>query len=248
MSQHSHWIDLHDVRKLSSKLKAKLMGKRFKEKKVADNIVEEAIVGDTIVCDNFDISNKNVVAESVVVPKANVGVEIIIVSDDDGDDDNEVVGDTMDTVVAETDDEIDSAVVGMSGFILEVCVDAMEGGSLEEKAVQQASLEGNMENQLSNVKQSGIVGRHHFIQTRKSQRIQNQKTPEMDCEGSKPEANSLEFLLFLIVHSFGCLNVVHNNTSLFLCIDLKEVSSSYGRVVVHKLHFKLPLRYGPAFC
>ncbi|GJS97854.1 hypothetical protein Tco_0804822 [Tanacetum coccineum] len=95
MSQPSHWIDLHDVRKLSSKLKAKLMGKRFEEKKVP---------------------------ESVVVPKANV---IIIVSDDDGDDVNEVVGDTMDIVVAETDDEIDS----------------------------------NMENQLSNVKQSGNVGK-----------------------------------------------------------------------------------------
>ncbi|GJU32010.1 hypothetical protein Tco_1175599 [Tanacetum coccineum] len=90
------------MRKLSNKLKAKLMGKRFEEKKVADIIVEEAIVGDTIVGDNFD-----------------------------GDDDNEVVGDTMDTVVAETDDEIDSASVGMSGFILEACVDAMEDGSLE---------------------------------------------------------------------------------------------------------------------
>ncbi|GKC46559.1 hypothetical protein Tco_1064281 [Tanacetum coccineum] len=122
MPQPSHWIDLHDVRKLSNKLKAKLMGKRFEEKKVADIIVEEAIVGD-----NFGISNENVVPESVVVPKANVGVEIII----DGDDDNEVVGDTMDTVVAETDDEIDSASVGMSGFILEACVDAMEDGSLE---------------------------------------------------------------------------------------------------------------------
>ncbi|GKE32703.1 hypothetical protein Tco_1452025, partial [Tanacetum coccineum] len=186
-------------------------------KKVADIIVEEAIVGDTIVGDNFGISNENVVPESVVVPKANVGVEIIIVSDDD----NEVVGDTMDTVVAETDDEINSASVGMSGFILEACVDAMEDGSLEatpsgnvkvsgnvgspqliptrqsqrienqkntclcigvtpdytpEKAVQQASLEGNMENQLSNVKQSGNEGSEQFIQTHKSQRIQNRKT------------------------------------------------------------------------
>ncbi|GKD77970.1 hypothetical protein Tco_1340591, partial [Tanacetum coccineum] len=84
MSQHSHWIDLHDVRQLTSKLKAKLM-----------------------------------VPESVVVPKANVGVEIIKVSDGDGDDDKEVVRDTMDTVVAGTDDEIDSVAVGMSGFILE---------------------------------------------------------------------------------------------------------------------------------
>nr|GEZ18631.1 serine/threonine/dual specificity protein kinase, catalytic domain-containing protein [Tanacetum cinerariifolium] len=41
MSQPSHWIDLHDVRKLSSKLKAKLMGKRFEEKNVADNIGNE---------------------------------------------------------------------------------------------------------------------------------------------------------------------------------------------------------------
>nr|GFB69072.1 hypothetical protein [Tanacetum cinerariifolium] len=48
------------------------------------------------------------------------------------DDDNEVVGDTMDTVVAETDDEIDSAAVGMGGFILKACVDVIEGGSLEE--------------------------------------------------------------------------------------------------------------------
>ncbi|GKE97561.1 hypothetical protein Tco_0020912 [Tanacetum coccineum] len=95
MSQHSHWIDLHDVRQLSSKLMAKLIGKRFEEKKVADNIIEEAIVGDTIVGDNFGISNENVVPESVVVPKANVGVEIIIVSDGYGDDDKEVVGDTM---------------------------------------------------------------------------------------------------------------------------------------------------------
>ncbi|GJY35763.1 hypothetical protein Tco_0421141 [Tanacetum coccineum] len=58
MSHPSHWIDLHDVRQLSSKLKAKLMGKR------------------------------NVVSENVVVPKANVSVEIIIVSDDDGDGDD----------------------------------------------------------------------------------------------------------------------------------------------------------------
>ncbi|GKA52181.1 hypothetical protein Tco_0745377 [Tanacetum coccineum] len=204
--------------------------------------------------------------ESVVVPKANVGVEIIIVSDGDGDDDKKVVGDTMDTVVAGTDeeigsvavgmsgfilrslsrcngrwqlewiyttekavqqaslegnmenqlsnvkqsgniylvDEIDSVAVGMSGFILEACLGAMEGGSLEvdsntqkpkdpepkntclcigvtpdytlEKAVQQASLEGNMENQLSNVKQSGNMGNQQFIPTRKRQRIQNQKT------------------------------------------------------------------------
>nr|GEV32908.1 hypothetical protein [Tanacetum cinerariifolium] len=61
MSQPSHSIDLHDVRQLSSKLKAKL----------------------------------------------------------------------MDTVVAETDDEIDSVVVGMSGFVLEACVGAMEGGNLK---------------------------------------------------------------------------------------------------------------------
>nr|GEX86500.1 hypothetical protein [Tanacetum cinerariifolium] len=92
---------------------------------VVDIIVEEAIVGDTIVGNNFSISNENVAPESVVVLKANVGVELIIVSDDDGDDDNEVVRDTMDIVVAETDDEIDSATVGMSGFILEACVDAM---------------------------------------------------------------------------------------------------------------------------
>nr|GEW08569.1 hypothetical protein [Tanacetum cinerariifolium] len=91
MSQPSHWIDLYDVRQLSSKLKAKLMGKRFEEKNVADNIVEEAIVGDTIIGDNFCISNKNVVPESVVVQKANVGVEIIIVSDGDGNDNKEVV-------------------------------------------------------------------------------------------------------------------------------------------------------------
>ncbi|GKE58170.1 hypothetical protein Tco_1497355 [Tanacetum coccineum] len=104
MSQHSHWIDLHDVRQLSSKLKAKLMGKRFEKKKFH---------------------------ESVVVPKANVGVEIIIVSDGDGDDDKEVVGDTMGTIVARPDDEIDSVAVGMSRFILEACLGAMEGGSLE---------------------------------------------------------------------------------------------------------------------
>ncbi|GJX34719.1 hypothetical protein Tco_0246276 [Tanacetum coccineum] len=75
----------------------------------------------------------------------------------------------MDTVVAGTDEEIGSVAVGMSGFILEACLGAMEGGSLEvdsnmqnpkdpkpkntclcigvtpdytpEKAVQQASLE-----------------------------------------------------------------------------------------------------------
>nr|GEV44348.1 chlorophyll a-b binding protein 3C, chloroplastic [Tanacetum cinerariifolium] len=168
---------------------------------VGDIIVEEAIFGDTIVGDNFGISNENVVPESVVVPKANVGVEIIIVSDDD---DNEVVRDTLDTVVAETDDEIYSAVVGMSGFILEACVMQWKVAALKliptrqiqriqnqkntclcigvtpdytpEKAVQQASLEGNMENQLSNVKQSGNEGSEQFIQTRKSQRIQNQKT------------------------------------------------------------------------
>ncbi|GKF60291.1 hypothetical protein Tco_0177077, partial [Tanacetum coccineum] len=151
------WIDLHDVRKLSSKLKAKLMGKRFEEKKVADNIVKEAIVGDTIFGDNFGIAMENVVPKSVVVPKDNVGVEIIIVSDDDGDDDNKVVGDTMDTFMAETDDEIDSVAIGMSGFILEACVDAIEGGSLE------ATPSGN-------VKASGNVGSPQLIPTRKSQR------------------------------------------------------------------------------
>ncbi|GJY92670.1 hypothetical protein Tco_0508452 [Tanacetum coccineum] len=149
MSQPSHWIDLHDVRQLSSKVKSKLMGNRF----------EKAIVGD-----------------------------IVIVSDDD--DDKEVVGDYMDTVVAETDDEIDSVamdidnvvvdIVGMSGVIIDVCVGSMEGGSLEDytpqNAVQQISLEGNMENQMSNVKQSGNVGSQEFIPTHKSQRIQNQKT------------------------------------------------------------------------
>nr|GEY67834.1 hypothetical protein [Tanacetum cinerariifolium] len=62
------------------------MGKRFEEKKVLDIIVEEAIVSDTIVGDNFGISNENVVPEIVVVLKDNVGVEIIIVSDDDDDD------------------------------------------------------------------------------------------------------------------------------------------------------------------
>ncbi|GKB06703.1 hypothetical protein Tco_0834936 [Tanacetum coccineum] len=173
MSQHSHWIDLHDVRQLSSKLKAKLMGKRFEEKKVADNIVEEAIVGDTIVGDNFGISNENVVPESVVVPKANVGVEIIIVSDGDGDDDKEVVGDTMDTVVAGTDDEIDSVAVGMSGFILEACLGAMEGGSLE------ATPSGN-------VKASENVGSPQLIPTCKSQRIQNQKNTCL-CIGVTPD-------------------------------------------------------------
>ncbi|GJX98859.1 hypothetical protein Tco_0355878 [Tanacetum coccineum] len=140
MSQPSHWIDLHDVRKLSSKLKAKLMGKRFEEKEFADNIVEEAIVGD-----NFGISNENVVPESVLVAKANVGEEIIIVSDDDGDDDNEVVGDTMDTVMAKTDDEIDSAAVGMSGFILEACVDAIEGGGLEATPSGNVKASGNVD-------------------------------------------------------------------------------------------------------
>nr|GEY67835.1 hypothetical protein [Tanacetum cinerariifolium] len=132
--------------------------------------------------------NENVVPEIVVVLKDNVGVEIIIVSDDDDDDDNEVMRDTRDTVMAETDDEIDSAAVEMSGFILEACVDAMKGGSPEEpkntclcigvtpdytaeKAVQQVSLKGNMENQLSNLKQSGNKGSEQFIQTRKSQRI-----------------------------------------------------------------------------
>ncbi|GKD55741.1 hypothetical protein Tco_1289128 [Tanacetum coccineum] len=102
---------------------------------VADNIVEEAIVGDTVVGDNFAISIRNVVFENVVVPKAN------------------------DIVVAETDDKIDIVVVdndnvvvdivGMSGVILEACVGAMECGSLE---VQQVSLEGNMENQLSKIR------------------------------------------------------------------------------------------------
>ncbi|GJY68967.1 hypothetical protein Tco_0471949 [Tanacetum coccineum] len=136
--------------------------------------VEEAIVGDTIVGDNFGILNENVVSESVVVPNANVGMEIIIVSDDDDDDDdNKVVGDTIDIVVVETDDEIDSVAIEMSRVILEACVGSMKGGSLE---VQQASLEGNMENQLSNVKQSRNVGSQQFIPTRKSQRIQNQKT------------------------------------------------------------------------
>ncbi|GKA37394.1 hypothetical protein Tco_0723959 [Tanacetum coccineum] len=156
------------------------MGRRFEEKKVADNIVKEEIVGDTVVGDNFAISNENVVSENVVVPKANVGVKIIIVSDDD--DDKEVMGDTRDTVVAETDDEIDSVpvdvdnvvvdTVGMSRVILEAYVGATEGGSLE---VQQVSLEGSIENQLSNVKQSENVGSQQFIPTRKSQRIQNQK-------------------------------------------------------------------------
>ncbi|GJZ67061.1 hypothetical protein Tco_0630301 [Tanacetum coccineum] len=152
MSQPSHWIALDDVRQLSSKLKAKLMG------------------------------------------KANLNVEIIILYDDD----IEVVGDTMDTVVAETDDEIDSVTmdadlvvvdtIGISGVILKACVGAMEvtmenqllkaTPSVNVKACgnvgfQQVSLEGNMENQLSNVKQSGNVGSQQFIPTRKSQRIQN---------------------------------------------------------------------------
>ncbi|GJY86242.1 ATPase, F1/V1/A1 complex, alpha/beta subunit [Tanacetum coccineum] len=110
MSQPSHWIALDDVRQLSSKLKAKLMG------------------------------------------KANVNVEIIILDDDD----IEVVGDTMDTVMAQTDDESDSA---------------MEG----------CNLEVTMENQLlkatpsGNVKACGNVGSQQLIPTRKSQRIQNQK-------------------------------------------------------------------------
>ncbi|GKC14507.1 hypothetical protein Tco_1011289 [Tanacetum coccineum] len=120
------------------------MGKRFEEKKVAYNIVDEAIVGDTIVGNNFSISNENVVPESVLVAKANVGVEIIIVSDDDGDDDNEVVGDTMDTFVAEIDDETDSTTVGMSGFILEACVDAIEGGSLEATPSGNVKASGNV--------------------------------------------------------------------------------------------------------
>ncbi|GJW07333.1 hypothetical protein Tco_1569756 [Tanacetum coccineum] len=205
MSQPSHWIDLLDVRKLSNKLKAKLM-----------------------------------VPESVVVPKANVGVEIIIVSDDD----NEVVGDTMDTVVAETDDEINSASVGMSEFILEACVDAMEDGSLEatpsgnvkvsgnvgspqliptrqsqrienqkntclcigvtpdytpEKAVQQASLEGNMENQLSNVKQSGNEGRNtsvgSFAEKELSERLSNvdKKKKGMAEEMKKGDQNGEKY-------------------------------------------------------
>nr|GEV30840.1 hypothetical protein [Tanacetum cinerariifolium] len=86
------------------------MGKRFKDKKVVDNIVEEAIVGDTIVGDNFGISNEIVVSKSVVVPKA-----------------------IVDTIVDETNDEIDSVAVGMSGVILEACVGAMKGDNLEGK-------------------------------------------------------------------------------------------------------------------
>nr|GEU61502.1 hypothetical protein [Tanacetum cinerariifolium] len=170
MSQPSHWIDLYDVRQLSSKLKAKLMDKRFEEKKVADNIVEEAIVGDTIVGDNFCISNKNVVPESVIVPKANVGVEIIIVSDGDANDDKEVVGDTIDTVVAETDDEIDSVAIGMSGCILEACLGAMEGGSLKEFQLSIATPSGN-------VKASGNVGSPQLILTRKIKGSRTKKIP-----------------------------------------------------------------------
>ncbi|GKE60010.1 hypothetical protein Tco_1510377, partial [Tanacetum coccineum] len=137
---------------------------------------EEAIVGDTIVGDNFGISNENVVPESVVVPKSNVGVEIIIVSDGDGNDDKEVVGDTMDTVVARTRDEIDSVAVGMNGFILEACLGAMEGGNLE------ATPSGN-------VKASGNVGSPQLIPTRKSQRIQNQKNACL-CIGVTPDYTS----------------------------------------------------------
>nr|GEU89492.1 hypothetical protein [Tanacetum cinerariifolium] len=112
MSQTSQWIDLDDVRQLSSKLKANLMGKR-----------------------------------------SNVGVKIIIVSDDD--DDKEVVRDIRDTIVAETDDEIDSVamdidnvvvdIVGMSGVILEACVGATEGSSLEVTPSGNVKASGNGE-------------------------------------------------------------------------------------------------------
>ncbi|GJT61265.1 retrotransposon protein, putative, ty1-copia subclass [Tanacetum coccineum] len=140
------------------------------EKKVADNIVEEVIVGDTIVGDNFAISNENVVSKNVVVPKANVNVEIIILDDDD----IEVVEDTMDTVMAQTDDDIDSCSleVTMENQLLK----ATPNGNVKacgNVGIQQVSLEGNMENQLPNVKQSGNVGSQQFIPTRKSQRIQN---------------------------------------------------------------------------
>ncbi|GKD60467.1 hypothetical protein Tco_1297976, partial [Tanacetum coccineum] len=127
--------------------------------------------------------------ESVVVPKANVGVEIIKVSDGDGDDDKEVVGDTMDTVVAGTDDEIDSVAVGMSGFILEACLGAMEGGSLEQKSIQQASVEGNMKIncQMSNKVEMREVS--SLFKHAKAKGSRTERRPEMvTCEGSKPEA------------------------------------------------------------
>ncbi|GKD15949.1 hypothetical protein Tco_1205107 [Tanacetum coccineum] len=137
---------------------------------LSDNIVEEVIVGDTIVGDNFAISNENVVSKNVVVPKANVNVEIIILDDDD----IEVVEDTMDTVMAQTDDDIDSCSleVTMENQLLK----ATPNGNVKacgNVGIQQVSLEGNMENQLPNVKQSGNVGSQQFIPTRKSQRIQN---------------------------------------------------------------------------
>ncbi|GJY00447.1 pentatricopeptide repeat-containing protein [Tanacetum coccineum] len=79
----------------------------------------------------------------------------------------------MDTVVAGTDDEIDSVAVGMSGFILEACLGAMEGGSLE------ATPSGN-------VKASGNVGSPQLIPTRKSQRIQPKKNTCL-CIGVTPD-------------------------------------------------------------
>nr|GEY49636.1 zinc finger, CCHC-type, retrotransposon Gag domain protein [Tanacetum cinerariifolium]GEY49648.1 zinc finger, CCHC-type, retrotransposon Gag domain protein [Tanacetum cinerariifolium] len=102
--------------------------------------------------------------------RSNVGVKIIIVSDDD--DDKEVVRDIRDTVMAETDDEIDSVgmdidnvvvdIVGMSGVILKACVGATEGNNHEVTP-------------SGNVKASGNVESQQLIPTRKSQRIQNQK-------------------------------------------------------------------------
>ncbi|GKF86260.1 hypothetical protein Tco_0254087, partial [Tanacetum coccineum] len=79
--------------------------------------VEEAIVGDTVVGDNFAISIRNVVFENVVVPKAN---DIVVVETDD----------KIDIVVVVTDNVVVD-IVGMSGVILEACVGAMECGSLE---------------------------------------------------------------------------------------------------------------------
>nr|GEY18101.1 hypothetical protein [Tanacetum cinerariifolium] len=143
MSKPSHWIDLHNVRKLSSKLKAKLM-----------------------------------VPESVVVPKANVGVEIIIVSDDDGDDDNEVVGDTLDTVVAETDDKIYSATVGMSGFILEACVMQWKVAALKVTRKINCPMSNKVE-----MREVSSLFKHT-----KAKGSRTKRRPEMvTCEGSKLE-------------------------------------------------------------
>ncbi|GJW56755.1 hypothetical protein Tco_0103486 [Tanacetum coccineum] len=137
--------------------------------------------------------------ESVVVPKANVGVEIIIVSDGDGDDDKEVVGDTMGTIVARPDDEIDSVAVGMSRFILEACLGAMEGGSLEATPsgyiIHQRKQFSKLHLKVTwkiNCPMSNKVEMWEIsslFQHAKAKGSRTKRRPEMvTCEGSKPEA------------------------------------------------------------